>query len=221
VSASSNQAMTYASGDELLITRLFKDDSLILTVRRAIDSAVVGRARLGLPGFRVANATGVVYYLKYSAGGTIPAVWVDDIRVRALNAVPPDEPVPTSLSFDSPSLRVDVGWSKPLTVEVRDGNGLVLDAADLTWTARTPSIATVAQTGNLTAQVTGVAPGTAWIVAQDGLALDSVQVTVGADAIEFNLGEATAPECGLLAIPRSQRTALRCADRLGRFHRLR
>ena len=195
--AFTNATLSYSSGDELQITRVFRDDSLIVTVRRAADSTLLGRVRLGLPGFRVADARGVVYYLKYSTGGAIPAILADDIQVRALAFIPSEAAGPATLSIVPPSMRVDVGRSNPLATEVFDAGGNSLSFASLTWTSRAPTIATVTQTGNLTSQVTGVSTGTTWIVAEDGAARDSTLVTVGADAIVFTLGQSGATVLGV------------------------
>lgn len=69
---------------------------------------------------------------------------------------------------------VGAGSSTTLTAEAIDANGLPV-AATMSWTSRATGVATV---GSATGQVTGVAPGTAVIVATSGTLADSALVTV-------------------------------------------
>ncbi len=75
---------------------------------------------------------------------------------------------------EQPSVFVAVGDSLLLLVDVLDSTGNPISQAPVTWTARQPATATVAQHGT----VTGVHTGQTWVVAQVGDALDSAAVTV-------------------------------------------
>lgn len=86
----------------------------------------------------------------------------------------------TSLTVTPASLSIPVLGSGTLTATVRNASGGIVSGAAVTWTSRTPGVASVNTNGG----VAGVSPGSAVVVATSGTLADSAVVTV-VDALAF------------------------------------
>lgn len=82
-------------------------------------------------------------------------------------------PVAT-LAMSAPTLVVGTGMASALTATPKDGGGNALTGRTVTWTSRSGAVATVSQSGAVTAAGTG----TTWIVAESETITDSTQVWV-------------------------------------------
>jgi len=90
-----------------------------------------------------------------------------------------------------------IGATTPLTVEVLDEEGEVIEGAEVEWTTSDASVATVDETG----EVTAVGNGTATITAESGGVSDSAEITVEQepDQIQVDPSELTLSEPGATA----------------------
>ena len=79
-----------------------------------------------------------------------------------------------SLAMSTSDLVVGVGLTSRLTATPRDGGGNPLAGRTVTWTSRAGAVATVSQSGVVTAGATG----STWIVAESETVLDSTEVAV-------------------------------------------
>ncbi len=103
------------------------------------------------------------------------------VYVETLDVTPPRDTarifigaVPASVRITPGFGNVGAGQTLALTGAVLDANGNAVPGSTVTWTSRTPGVATV----NTTGQVSGVAAGTSVVVATAGALADSVRVTV-------------------------------------------
>ncbi len=79
-----------------------------------------------------------------------------------------------SLAMSTANLVVGAGMASTLTATPKDGGGNPLTGRTVTWTSRTGAVATVSQSG----AVTATAAGSSWIVAESETVKDSTQVWV-------------------------------------------
>ena len=103
-----------------------------------------------------------------SPGGLVTAVAPGTASITAASgsasgsaSITVSPPAIASLVFDPATLTLSVGESATLNAVARDAQGNVLTGRTLAWTTSTPSLVTVTQTGQVTAQ----APGTASVSA--------------------------------------------------------
>lgn len=99
----------------------------------------------------------------------------------------------TTLTVAPPTFTVSVGGTSGQTATITScGAGAI--GGTVSWISRTPAVATIASSGAQTATVTGVAPGTSWMVGSLGSRSDSslgtvVSVTASCDGVEVDPGE--------------------------------
>lgn len=179
-------------GAPLRISSLFRDDSLIVTVRRAADSAVVAIRRFAMPGFALSNVTGVAHDLHAQELGASSELWFDDLTVTALTSIPTPVLYGASVHVSPDSLFLESASPSQLTATVEDLQGDPLPGAVLTWESRNPAVVTVDGTGLLTP--TG--DGGTWVLARSGPAVDSTYVNIEARVGHWNLDGGNADASG-------------------------
>ncbi|HVT40645.1 MAG TPA: Ig-like domain-containing protein [Gemmatimonadaceae bacterium] len=85
----------------------------------------------------------------------------------------------SAVSIDPSSATINVGQHRAISATARDDKGNVVVGRQIVWTTNNAAVATVTTTGGVTS-VTGIAPGTAQIMATcDGVSATAV-ITVGA-----------------------------------------
>ena len=118
------------------------------------------------------------------------------------DALDPDRDAVASVSVTPSRLSVGVGASVPLTVEVRDVSGAVLQGRKVAWATKDPTIATVSGAG----VVTGVRAGPVQIAATAEGKSAIVDVTVNPKAVA-NIRLSPAGDAGMLVSQTKQMTA--------------
>ena len=149
--------------------KLTGGNASIATLERAADGKT-----LVLKGVKEGTTSWTIAYSYF--GMTIGPTTV---KVTVSNTVPV-----TSVKIDNPSKTLRVGEKLTESVVITPS-----DATDKTvkWESSNPSVAKIAQSGGLYANVEGVFPGTATITASCGGKSDSYQVEVRANyAIQYN-----------------------------------
>jgi hypothetical protein len=79
-----------------------------------------------------------------------------------------------SIAMSTTRLVVGTGLTSRITATPRDGGGAALTGRTVTWTSRAGAVATVSQSGVVTAGATG----STWIIAESETILDSTEVAV-------------------------------------------
>ena len=149
--------------------KLTGGNASIATLERAADGKT-----LVLKGVKEGTTSWTIAYSYF--GMTIGPTTV---KVTVSNTVPV-----TSVKIDNPSKTLRVGEKLTESVVITPS-----DATDKTvkWESSNPSVAKIAQSGGISANVEGVFPGTATITASCGGKSDSYQVEVRANyAIQYN-----------------------------------
>src|SRR5688572_8268035 len=118
------------------------------------------------------------------------------------DALDPDRDEVASVSVTPSRLSVGVGASVPLTVEVRDVSGIVLQGRKVAWATKDPTIATVSGTG----VVTGVRAGPVQIAATAEGKSAIVDVTVNPKAVA-TIRLSPSGDAGMLVSETKQMTA--------------
>ena len=94
----------------------------------------------------------------------------------------PDSPSPATaskISIAPTSLALKVGARGSLTASVKNSSGAVISNASVTWVSRGPQVATIDNSGNVSA----LAAGATTVVATSGRVADSVSITVTRDLL--------------------------------------
>jgi hypothetical protein len=168
------QGSTLAQGDSLLMGVLVDSSGVpVLGVPVSLinlDTSLVRArssrfivARTGTPGgaarviAQIHGDEDTLYLTVQPQGGPAPALVIVTPGYAALRTVTPNNTI-------------------QLADTVKDGSGTLLSPSLAGWTSRSPGVASVSPTSGL---VTGLARGSAVIVAQAGAVADSIIVTVG------------------------------------------
>ena len=118
----------------------------------------------------LAAPTCVLWAIACGDGGTEPA--------------PPDPPRPATVSVSPASVELAaVGETVQLSAEVRDQNGNAVTGVTVTWSSSTPTVATVSETGLVTAVINGQATITATAGTASGAAAVTVRQSPSAIAL--------------------------------------
>jgi hypothetical protein len=141
------------------------------TLRDASSGLVVRRRREPIASLSLPSIRGA-FFFSYATTGSV--AWMDSIVTITRTSMSTMPAVIASIQLTGTTAAA-VGATTTMTAAPRDSSGAALTGRTITWTSRTPSIATVSSTG----VVTGVAAGTTFIVASSEGRTDSVQVAIG------------------------------------------
>jgi hypothetical protein len=76
---------SYPSGTIVKITRQFYDDGAAIIVQKLSDLSLITSQHMSLPGFRVADVTGVGFHLYFTSGSALTTAWIDNVAFRFLS----------------------------------------------------------------------------------------------------------------------------------------
>jgi hypothetical protein len=177
-----------ATPDSIRVRVLVRANELRWTITDLATGSVIQRRRTPVTGVSPAALRGA-FFNAYQTTGSI--AWMDSIAVTTRTALS-NEPAVIATIHVTGTTTVAVGNGVNLAATPRDSASVALTGRTITWTSRTPSVATVSGSGT----VTGAAAGNSWIVASSEGVSDSLLVTVTACAwcnITANLTSGTLP----------------------------